>query len=307
MQTIEEARGRCRQVFLKVFSLFCMGVAIALGFAVAGCSKEDGIEDEGHKGVQLWKNGPYWAETNIGAEKPWNFGFYFWWGDTIGYKRVNGAWVASDGSSSSFSFERENAPTDKKDESTLRKEGWLTERGVLAPEHDAAHVHWGGKWRMPTAQEIYDLCDKCDGEYKTLNGVRGYVFRGRGDYASASIFLPFAGCGDGTSLIDVGEGAHDNNMYLSSALRLVELPLHSKEGYYYLAGGLRFTFTRAIFSGSCFWEGHPVRPVQEFRPVLRSFRRYANARAKDVAKKSKATNTEAEDVVKKPEAKSVVK
>ena len=55
--------------------------------------------------VQLWKNGPYWATTNVGAEKPEDFGYYFWWGDTVGYRREGDAWVASDGSSSSFSFD----------------------------------------------------------------------------------------------------------------------------------------------------------------------------------------------------------
>ena len=35
-----------------------------------------------HNKVQLWEDGPYWADTNIGAEKPEDYGFYFWWGDT---------------------------------------------------------------------------------------------------------------------------------------------------------------------------------------------------------------------------------
>ena len=59
----------------------------------------------------LWKCGPQWAGRNIGAEKPWEAGYYFWWGDTVGYKRVNNDWVASDGSTSHFSFCEENTPT----------------------------------------------------------------------------------------------------------------------------------------------------------------------------------------------------
>ena len=35
-------------------------------------------------------------------------------------------------------------------------------------------------------------------------GVNGYIVCGRGDYASASIFLPAAGYGSGISLYDVG-------------------------------------------------------------------------------------------------------
>ena len=47
--------------------------------------------------VQLWEGGPYWADRNIGADKPWDYGLYFWWGDTVGYKFVNNVWVASNG------------------------------------------------------------------------------------------------------------------------------------------------------------------------------------------------------------------
>ena len=57
-----------------------------------------------YDGVQLWQDGPSWATTNIGAEKPEDYGYYFWWGDTVGYKREGNAWVATDGSSSNFQF-----------------------------------------------------------------------------------------------------------------------------------------------------------------------------------------------------------
>ncbi len=158
----------------------------------------------GHKKVRLWEDGPYWADTNVGAEEPWESGYYFWWGDTIGYTRKNDAWVANDGSTSNFSFEEGNVPTSRKESSALLQEGWVTADNVLAPEHDAAHMQWGGDWRMPTSQEFEDLKSKCDWTRTTMNGVKGFVVRGRGDYASASIFLPAAGCGDGTLLGDAG-------------------------------------------------------------------------------------------------------
>lgn len=41
-------------------------------------------------GVQLWENGPYWAECNVGASAPEDYGYYFWWGDTVGYTRSGG-------------------------------------------------------------------------------------------------------------------------------------------------------------------------------------------------------------------------
>ncbi len=156
-----------------------------------------------HGKVQLWEDGPYWAETNIGAEKPWEYGYYFWWGDTVGYKWDGDTWVASDGSSRNFSFDTEITPTHWKRIVELKIQGWITNgRGVLAPVHDAAHVHWGGDWRMPTALELKDLVEKCDWEWTTKNGVNGYIVRGKGKYVSASIFLPCVGLGHGTSLYD---------------------------------------------------------------------------------------------------------
>ena len=146
-----------------------------------------------HDKVQLWEGGPYWATTNIGAEKPEEYGCYFWWGDTVGYKRESGSWVATDGSSSNFVFSTNGGPTYYKDINTLKSEGWIAGDGVLAPEHDAANVQWGGNWRMPTDQEVNDLRSKCDMTLTMVNGVNGCRVCGRGDYSANSIFLPYAG------------------------------------------------------------------------------------------------------------------
>ena len=159
---------------------------------------------DGHKRVQLWDGGPYWAETNVGAEKPEDYGYYFWWGDTVGYKCVGDAWVANGRSSSSFRFSADNTSTYDKSADTLKSEGRITAEGVLAPAHDAAHVKWGGSWRMPTHDELSALNNNCDWTWTTTNGVNGYIVRGRDDYASASIFLPAVGRVYGTSLGDAG-------------------------------------------------------------------------------------------------------
>ena len=162
---------------------------------------------DAHDKVRLWEGGPYWATRNIGAEKPEDYGYYFWWGDTVGYKRENNKWVASDGSNPNFSFYPGNTPTFDKSGLTLQSEGWITAGGVLASEYDAAKKHWGGDWRMPTKQEFNDLISQCDWTWTTLNGVNGYIVRGKGDYSSKSIFLPCAGSvGYGTSLNDAGSG-----------------------------------------------------------------------------------------------------
>ena len=208
--------------------------------------------------VQLWAGGPFWAGKNIGAQSPWECGYYFWWGDTVGYKRENDAWVASDSSSSDFSFDSSNTPTYGKSIDTLKREGWITADGVLAPEHDAAHVQWGGSWRMPTEQELSDLNSNCDWTWTTMNGVNGYVVCGRGEFASNSIFLPCAGDVYGTSLIGyAGSGGH----YWSS------VPVSGPD-YSYTAWCLSFYSsghgTSNYYYVSYRYYGQLVRPVQGF-------------------------------------------
>ncbi len=205
-----------------------------------------------HGRVQLWEGGPYWAATNIGAEKPEDYGYYFWWGDTIGYKRVNNAWVASDESSSNFSFSEGNTPTYNKSIDTLKSEGWITADEVLAPEHDAAYVHWGGSWRTPTKQELADLNSKCSWNLTTMNGVQGYLVSGTGDYASNTIFLPCAGDGHGTSLYDAGSDGY----FWSS------VP-NSNSSYSYNAWYTDFNLSDLYTYRDYRYSGHSVRPVQD--------------------------------------------
>ena len=201
--------------------------------------------------VQLWEGGPYWATTNIGAEKPEDYGYYFWWGDTMGYKREGNSWVASNGSGLGFSFDERSIPTYGKSEGTLKKEEWITARGVLAPKHDVACVQWGGGWRMPTKQELDDLENMCDWIWTTVNGVNGYAVRGRGNYASSSIFLPCAGDGDGTSLYGTGSyGAYWSSVPVSGS------------GYY--SWLLSFNSSRHYTYYSNRSYGRSVRPVQGF-------------------------------------------
>ena len=160
-----------------------------------------------HGRVQLWEGGPYWADTNIGAENPEDYGYYFWWGDTVGYKREGDAWVATDGSSSNFQFYNDpiSQQTYNKSISTLQSEGWIVSQDgtyVLAPEHDAAQVQWGGGWRMPTGAEFSALISNCTTTWTTQNGVYGRLVTGKGAYADRSIFLPAAGFGHQSCLFN---------------------------------------------------------------------------------------------------------
>ena len=191
------------------------------------------VDDEMHKKVQLWEGGPYWATTNIGAVDPWDSGYYFWWGDTVGYERKNDKWVASDGSSTNYEFKEGNTPTYNKTIETLLSEGWIISKDgtyVLAPEHDAAQVQWGGDWRMPTYQELIDLKNNCVWTWTTMYGVYGFVVTGKGDYASNSIFLPCAGYGDGTSRSNYGSrGNYWSSVPYSNYNNAYELSFNSSD------------------------------------------------------------------------------
>ncbi len=193
-----------------------------------------------HDGGQLWEGGPYWADRNVGASSPEDYGLYFWWGDTVGYR--------PSGTAFGFNFST-NCPTYNKSVSTLQSEGWITSSGVLAPSHDAAHVHWGGGWRMPTYSELSALNSNCDWTWTTLNGVNGYIVRGRGAYASNSIFLPCAGYGYGTSLDDSGSDGY----YWSSGPNPDFIA-----GYLYFYSGSHYTFNYYYFR----YFGRSVRPVR---------------------------------------------
>ena len=230
----------------------CAEVAKRVTHERAQASKNVSEAARKHGKVQLWKGGPYWADKNIGAENPEDYGLYFWCGDTVGYRREGDVWVASDGSST-FSFDMDNIPTYDKNSSALHNEGWIVLKDdafVLAPEHDAARVHWGGLWHMPTKKEIEDLNNKCDWTWTTKNGVDGYIVSGRGDYSSANIFIPAAGYGRGTSLCKAGSRGY----YWSS---VPNSDSHNAYGLGFYSGfhGM-FNYNR--------YDGQSVRPVQGF-------------------------------------------
>ena len=172
-------------------------------------------------GVQLWENGPYWAECNVGASKPEEYGYYFWWGDTVGYTRSGGTWndyghdagtgeysgvtwVSSTGQQMSSSPFWGSCPTYGKDNSALQSAGYIDSTGNLVAAHDAATAHLGAPWRMPTDAEFSALFSNCTATWITTNGVPGRLVTGKGAYANRSIFLPAAGYGWDSYLSSTG-------------------------------------------------------------------------------------------------------
>ena len=237
-----ERSENCEAISLEGCSMRGGVSPVAAKDTTGGMGVPPVIFDAGHQGVQLWEGGPYWATTNIGAEKPEDCGLYFWWGDTTGHRLS--------GTKFNFDFSKDNPSiyTYGKSVWQLQSSGWVTKSGVLAPEHDAAHVHWGGNWRIPTMQEFKDLNDRCDWEWTAINCVNGYNVRGRGAYASKSIFLPCAHHGYGTSLGLAGS----RGFYWSSVPGSDSNSAWSR--YFYSSGRITSRFDRNY--------GQSVRPVQ---------------------------------------------
>ena len=112
--------------------------------------------------VQLWENGPKFAEYNVGVTdgKAESCGGYYCWGSSI-----------------------------NKDSNRAYKDG----TAALTGTDDTATNLWGSNWRMPSQAELQALLDNCDVEECAVNGVNGRKFTGKNDYASNSVFLPAAG------------------------------------------------------------------------------------------------------------------
>ena len=105
---------------------------------------------------------------------------------------------------------------------------------------------------MPTQQELYNLYSNCDWTWTSQNGVDGYEVRGRGDYASNSIFLPCADLGYGTSLN--GSGSYG---YYWSSVPYSDSYRDSWRLYFFSSGRSAYYFDYRYY-------GFSVRPVQGF-------------------------------------------
>ena len=153
---------------------------------VSAGKQRDGSGGSG--GVQLWADGPYWAECNVGASTPEDYGLYFWWGDTVGHA---GGWYFSDCPTWGMTVE-------------LEWYDYIDSTGNLTAVHDAATAHLGTPWRMPTGAEFVALFGNCDISWIVRNGVNGILVTGRGAYETKSIFLPAAGYGWNSDLESPG-------------------------------------------------------------------------------------------------------
>lgn len=117
--------------------------------------------------VQLWENGPRFADYNIGSDGKYWCGERFLWGG--------------------------HTPQD----SYGKISDYNVQDVVLNGNDDTATRLWGNNWRMPDANEISDLFRYCTFEW-VEEPLNGYIFKGKDDYNGLEIFFPASSLGGGT-------------------------------------------------------------------------------------------------------------
>ena len=165
----------------KIFYLVTLVIFSSL---FVQCEKESngkGIH-EGYEYVDLGLS-VKWATCNIGADSPERYGKFFAWGEvkSKGYYDWN-TYKYCEGVDSTF--------TKYCYDILFGLNGFTDAKTILDLDDDAAHVNWGGNWRMPTAKEQQELYDKCKWIWTEQNAIKGYKIVG---INGNSIFLPAAG------------------------------------------------------------------------------------------------------------------
>lgn len=114
----------------------------------------------------------YWADKNVGADKPQKEGDKFAWGET----------------KTKEEFSYYECETTEDSLKVLEKEGYVNNKGELTTAHDAAAANSSEEgWRMPTREEFKELLDKCKWEAEHIGEIKGYRVTGPN---GNSIFLP---------------------------------------------------------------------------------------------------------------------
>ena len=184
-------------------------------------------------------SGTLWADRNVGASSPEDYGAFFSWGNVEPKypTRKNMDWGHDDdGFKGVYSFNEEEYK---------KTEGYKL-KGDIDLAHDAARINMGEPWQMPTSEQFQELYDNCTWERKTVNGVNGYLVTSK--INGNSIFFACSGGGDGSSWGNRGSSGNYWSASFDSAV--------SARGLYFGSGGVNPQ------GSSNRYDGFAVRPVQ---------------------------------------------
>lgn len=157
-----------------------------------------------------------WADCNLGADNPWERGARVAWGETTqktyyslyNYKHAK-----------VFSAPKRWTYSKYTEDVNIDHNPYIDMKTHLDLEDDAAHVNWGGDWRMPTREECRELFEKCKWTEATVNGVHGYKITSKvPGYKSNSIFLPYTSVWFFAQFEDDDPSRYDAGYYMTSEL-----------------------------------------------------------------------------------------
>lgn len=200
----------------------------------------------------------FWAECNLGADCPEHYGDYYAWGEIEPYYSCQSPLTWRHGKESGYdsaSYIWCNGSFSSLTKYNISDSyGLVDDKIQLDLSDDAAHTALGGKWRMPTVNEVSYLMTlpRIDRVWTTENGVKGMKATSKEN--GESIFLPAAGYWKGTSIDEV----ETHGLYWTSSL-------HDNPPY--LANTINFDST-SLSTSYAFWcyardYGFPIRPVTE--------------------------------------------
>ena len=181
-----------------------------------------------------------WATTNVGAESAEEYGDYFAWGETepkTEYTWANYKW--NNGSD-------HTSLTKYCSQADYGYNGYTDTLTSLLLEDDAAHVNWGGEWRIPNRAEYQELIDHCTWEWTTNNGIYGYLITSK--INGNSIFMPLSGSILNTNLTN----SQTHGYYWLNSISTT---------YPYNADDLYFYSTKFGINAFSRYVGRPIRPI----------------------------------------------
>ena len=143
------------------------------------------MKENGYEYVDLGlPSGTMWATCNVGATKPEDPGLLFQFG------RING--YAYNDNNNKFISNYQNEKVAGSEYIPVTTSGKVYKANdILDLADDAVHVNMGGKWRMPTKNELEELVNNTTQEVETINGVKGMLFTSK--INNKRLFIPFAG------------------------------------------------------------------------------------------------------------------
>ncbi len=196
---------------MKNIRKITMAALVAFSVVIAcGCTKSDdpnnggggnngggngGGTYNGHEYVDLGlPSGTLWAICNVGANSPEEYGDYFAWGETEPknvyswetYKWCNAHGLTKYCTNSNYGYI-----------------GFTDNLILLQPKDDAAMVHWGSGWCVPSVGQCMELVENTTTTTITINGIKGTLFTAAN---GNTLFIPGSGEWQGDGVEGCGDG-----------------------------------------------------------------------------------------------------